>query len=143
MTRLLAVDPGNTTGFALFEDTTLTRCGVVRSSALHMLPDADELVIEVPRMRRRHPRPDDVLQVAALAGMVSGHFNGSGQCKHVTQVTPSQWKKNLPKNICWDRVRRCLWPQELKITEAPLGRLDHNARDAIGIGLWHLGRFQT
>lgn len=136
MNRLLAVDPGKRTGFALFESTTLVRCGTVKSSDLHMLPDADELVIEVPRSRRRHPRPNDVLDLALLAGKIVGRYP-----KSALTVAPEKWKGQLPKDVCWKRVRACLWPDELQIVDAPLTPLDHNARDAIGIGLWHLGRF--
>lgn len=136
MTRLLAVDPGTTTGWALFEDTTLVRCGTTRGSALHMLPQADELVIEQPRMRRRHPRPDDVLKLAKLVGEIVARYPRN------TCIAPETWKGQLPKDVCWARVLKCLWPGEMRITEAPLGKLDHNAKDAIGIGLFHLGRFK-
>jgi len=151
--RLIAIDPGAKTGWALFQDSTLIRCGTVPSSRLHELPDADACVVEFPRARRRHPRPDDLLKLAAIAAECCARYSppvpiaawvGTVQTQpRPTKVFPETWKGQLPKDVCWKRVRACLWAQELAVVDAPLGmgRFDHNARDAIGIGLWYLGRF--
>lgn len=133
MGKLIAIDPGATTGWALFENGTLVRCGKVRRTQLHLLPEADELVIEQPRMRRRHPRPDDILKLAQLVGEIVARYPKN------TCVPPERWKGQLKKDVCWRRVHRRLWVDELEV----VSRIDHNTQDAIGLGLHHLGRMQS
>jgi hypothetical protein len=53
-------------------------------------------------------------------------------------VLPNKWKGNLPKKICKDRCKAVLTPEEL----ARVKTEDHNVWDAIGIGLWYLGRLK-
>ncbi len=140
----LAVDPGKKTGWALFRDSILVRCGTCPSGK--GLPDADTLVIEEPRIRRRHPRPEDIIQLAVLVGGIAAKY------KHVRRIKPEVWKGQLPKDVCWRRAAAHLTQKELVCvcaagrisgaTDSWIGlKLDHNCRDAIALGLWALGRF--
>lgn len=133
--RLIAIDPGARTGYALFEDAVLVRAGTVRGHELFTLPEADEAVVEMPTARRRHPRPDDILKLAALAGQCVARY------RTCTTVSPQRWKGQLPKAVCQKRVFSRLTKKEITLASWGLVKLDHNAWDAIGIGLYFLGRF--
>ncbi len=144
MCSLLAIDLGKVTGWALFKAGTLVACGKVASHALHLLPAADELAIEKPRMRRRHPRPDDILLLAAVMGQIVMLCQTRGAYS-ISEYYPEQWKGQMPKDACWSRVLKRLTPAEIGVCVNLPGRdvralPDHNVRDAIGIGLHHLGR---
>ena len=131
--ELIAIDPGATTGWALFRHRNLVGCGKVSGSraAVGGLPIADEAVIERPVVRRGHPRADDLMKLGILAGQISAHY------PHGRMVKPEEWKGQLPKDACWDRARRCLNADELSLVPQ-----DHNVRDAVALGLWALGRFK-
>lgn len=129
--RLLAVDPGRVTGWALFRDGFLVDCGKTPNG--RDLPPADEVVIERPVIRKRHPRPDDILKLAMLAAAIGERYTRA----KVTFVKPEEWKGQLPKGVCWHRACKALAPDEL---DAARGT-DHNTHDAIALGLSHLGRF--
>lgn len=141
---LLAVDPGKTTGWALFRDSQLVACGKVTgaSAAVGNLPVADTLVIEEPRIRRRHPRPNDILQLAVLVGQIAAHY------VQVRRVAPEEWKGQMPKDVCWKRAnakltwqeRTLVWPKGFKMLSTR--KLDHNIKDAIALGLSAIGRFK-
>jgi hypothetical protein len=143
MGLVLAVDPGRTTGWALYRDALLIEFGKVPGARARLgaLPVADRVVIERPVIRRNHPRPDDILKLALLAGEIAGHFDGD----YVQFVTPEGWKGQLPKDVCWTRARGKLNRDELALLLPAVQRrekkLDHNIADAIALGLWALGRF--
>ena len=50
--------------------------------------------------------------------------------------TPSEWKGQLPKSVTWDRCKKILdyYGNHERTTS--------HARDAVGIALWGLGRFE-
>lgn len=131
---LLAIDPGAHTGWALFDDGQLRACGLGNPPVHH----ADCVIIEIPQVYPAHPvPPNDLITLAFLAG----RYAGCATCE-VSTVFPHQWKGNLPKNICAARVRSLLLPEERRVVDAcdaPAKQL-HNVMDAIGIGLFALGR---
>ncbi len=131
---VLAVDPGKTTGWAWFWMGELKRCGRLPSTRIGELPIAQLLVIEEPVIRRRHPRPNDILKLAVLAGEIAGRYT------LVRKVKPEEWKRQLPKKVCWERAKSKLTMNEMRIVK--LDATDHNVKDAIALGLWALGRFK-
>lgn len=60
----------------------------------------------------------------------------------VMLVEPSKWKGQLPKKICNDRVLAILNRMEPYTSTAEIGRISNHALDAIGLGLWALGKFK-
>jgi hypothetical protein len=60
------------------------------------------------------------------------------QRKWTRTYNPTQWKGNTPKNVHHRRCRAVLSIDEQKIWD----RLGHDARDAVGIGLFHLNRIK-
>lgn len=76
----------------------------------------------------------DLCKLAMLAGMILHECMRFSRM--VELVTPGEWKGNLPKSVCAARIRRTMG------REFPNYRLSNHAVDAIGIGLWSLGRFK-
>ena len=131
---LLAIDPGTHTGWAAFFKERLLACGLGEPP----FEQALRVVIEIPQVYPAHPvPPNDLITLAFLAG----RYAGRATCK-VSTVFPHQWKGNLSKDNCAARVRFRLSPEEKEIVDAcdlPKKQL-HNMMDAIGIGLFALGR---
>lgn len=104
---------------------------------LHTEPGAS-LVIEKPRVYRERQwkgDPNDLIDVALVAGAAGtlGRFHKF--------VHPDVWKGSVPKHIHTKRVLARLDRNELELVQAIRPKsLQHNAIDAVGIGLWTLGR---
>lgn len=147
---LCAIDPGlRHCGVALFGNDSLLRSAtVVNSPAVGRGPAAWNqmalavahwvagflAVIEVPRI---YPRGDqrkgdlnDLLEVAGVVGAIAGRAH------NVIGVYPADWKGQVPKNVMNKRVLGLLSAAE----RSRITSFDHNALDAVGIGLHHLGR---
>jgi hypothetical protein len=159
--NLIAIDPGKTTGWAVFCDGDLIRCGAdkkadVISSPWWKRPNAllpkkvvfallnQFLVfIETPRWYP-HDQVDtnDLIDLAVFVGEVKSFYE-SQHCK-VELVWPRTWKGNVPKEIMTARILSKLTPEELAVVPArPRAKTpDHNCIDAIGLGLWKLGRLR-
>lgn len=131
----LAVDPGAKTGWALFQGDLLVKCGTMPGIQAAQGPIAicSLAVIEAPRIRRRHPRPQDLITLALLTGQIAAHYPNH------QLVPPEQWKGQMPKDVCWRRVLTRLLPTEMALVRT--AGADWNCRDAVGLGLWALGRF--
>ena len=130
---LLAIDPGEHTGWAAF-DTTLIACGLGDPP----VSKARCLVIELPQVYPSHPvPPNDLVTLAFLAGRYVG-------AREAFAVFPRQWKGNLPKGACAARVRAKLSPEERAVVDECACKVPekqmHNVMDAVGIGLFAEGR---
>lgn len=77
---------------------------------------------------------NDLLDVVAVGASVASHYS-----KPIT-VFPSDWKGNVPKDVMTERIRRAITDEERSRIEKCPANLMHNVLDAIGIGLWKLGR---
>lgn len=159
--RTLALDPGiRGCGVALFVDDQLERAEYIRNPVAKGadLDAVKAMVIEVTacagavdkfaaeRMqvyrqgKQKGRDPNDLIPLAAIVGGVS-------LCaREPTWFVPRDWKYTMPKAktgeeyIIERRVNERLSESErLNIRDA--GALSHNVYDAIGIGLFHLGRF--
>jgi len=155
MSRLLAIDPSlRGTGWAYFENTVLTRCGVIGGPnqlsnieavrAIHtsffvaqLVPD--EVALEFPRIYPKgrgasdNVDPNDLLWVAAVAGAL---------CTLGPSVIyyPSDWKGQSKKEKTLRIVLQACNPAERAVIETVQGAKRHNAVDAVGIGMYHLKR---
>lgn len=81
--------------------------------------------------------PNDLLDLA----MCSGAFYGAlcvEMCSNLTLVEPAEWKAQVPKDITKKRIEGLLTPFEKDVIKK--GGEMHNVYDAIGIGLFALGR---
>lgn len=135
---LLAIDPGNVTGWAVFngpQDQTLKGCGYGPPAALvGFRPDV--LVIERPQVYdARHSKgdPNDLITLAITVGRLIERMDATT----VLTPLPREWKKQLPKDICHKRALAVLSPDERRLLVS-----DHNALDAVALGLWYLKRWR-
>lgn len=160
MTLLVSVDPSiRSTGRALWIDGVLTHVERWRTvggdavtpaerarSVARWLPTAErwDLAIELPQVYapgKGGGPARDLISVALVVGACAAVCPGE-----VSTYEPRTWIGALPKATSGDprespRGAR-IWS---RLTEAErevaLGVLQHDAWDAIGIGLHHLGRF--
>ena len=75
----------------------------------------------------------DLERVEACRLAIPGLLGRKGYTK---TYNPTQWKGNTAKKIHHARVRAVLSPEELLLWDGA----SHDAKDAIAIGLFHLGR---
>lgn len=167
---LLAIDPGlRGCGCALFDDGVLRAAAYVRGEGvpedLLMLaratalgvqwwvaerttPYPDRLVLELPQTyggRASRGDANDLLALAAVDGAVAVLF----PLTSVQAIRPHQWKGGVPKPksargkyIVQERILERLSAEEQeRITWSKAEKLKWDVADAIGVGLWALGRF--
>jgi hypothetical protein len=145
MTLLLAIDPGKVTGLALFREGVLAACNATDGDRIWSTWDGpgkgpisipvDRVVIERPAMRGTDGRNriNDLIALAIRVGRAAGPWGAS-----VTWVRPEQWKRQLPKELAARRFLALLSAQERELVPP-----DHNVQDAVGLGLYALGRWRT
>lgn len=97
------------------------------------------LVIEKPVLSRaRNANANDLVEVAIGAGAA---LRG---CEHtkVVWVPPARWKGSRPKKVDNDYTRSLLSAGELAVLPPELQKAGSTGDiiDAVGIGLWYLGR---
>lgn len=136
---LISIDPGARTGWAVWRDETLVACGACAPQSLPLGP-YDECVIEWPRERRGgHASVASLVTLGAHAGEALGRIGATAP----RRVDPAEWKGQVPKPergadyIIARRVAAVLRegePRPVSFARA----LD--TWDAIGLGLWALGR---
>lgn len=160
MSYLVTFDPGlRCAGLSVFRDATLHYAALVRNpekkarGLAAWLPLASEtylatttatssrpfsFVSEFPQVYRG-PRANDPADLLELAGVV-GAVGRALSPADVRVVLPREWGGQVPKDIKNARVLAKLTPAEHARIEPCPASLLHNVLDAIGIGLWVLGR---
>jgi len=155
MNRLIAIDPGKAgLGWASFVGDRLSSVGLLVCKSLtettevltrmmgRACPPPSTVVIEVPQVyqqRLQKGDPNDLIDVAVIAGIAAGV---AAQFVEPQPVRPHAWKGNRPKAIDNAYTLSLLSEEEKLVLDgcgAPKSKL-HNVIDAIGIGLWKLGR---
>lgn len=97
-----------------------------------------DIVVELPRVyprERAKADPNDLVTLAFRAGTKVGIWKAPDTRIHI--VRPADWKGQTPKAVMNKRVLARLEVDEVVALGA---ENDHNVLDAIGIGLFHLGR---
>jgi hypothetical protein len=82
--------------------------------------------------------PSDLTNLSGVVGAVIGYLNPD----QVFTYLPREWKGQIPKDKHQPRIISRLDKEETAVLNAvrcPKGKL-HNVVDAIGVGLFHLGR---
>lgn len=107
-----------------------------------------QLVSEWPQvhMAGRSKGPgSDLLPMAGVAGSVAMALRQRFDLVGICQVVPSGWKGQMTKDVVTGRVTSRLSEEERAIMAAGMAEappsVRHNAIEAVGIGLWKLGRF--
>lgn len=103
------------------------------------------LVVEWPRVYASRIRageakgdPNDLLALAGVVSAIAAHWEKRGS---VFSYVPSEWKGQIPKDICGARIMNRLSVAEGSlITAVKPASKRHNTIDAVGLGLHHLGR---
>lgn len=148
---LLAIDPGQDTGWATFLDGQLSSCGLGPPPVLR----ATCVVIEKPQVYRGRASkgdPNDLISLAILVGQYTERYASRGV--PVDHVIPHTWKGSLPPGVCLSRIVEALTWSERAVLDtviSPLARKPlgpdtleegkrHNVIDAVGIGLWSMKR---
>jgi len=148
---IVCIDPGTQcAGFATFSesDKGMLSCGVFRGKdwmdTAGRVPDFGQvakLVIEDPRVYPiTNVDPNNLMTLAKAVGAIVANV----KALHTKLVTPSRWKKSVPKKIHQKRILRAMSQSETQLLENCLcpKSLQHNVVDAIGIGLWELRRMK-
>lgn len=152
--NLISIDPGNKTGWAVFANRVLVRAGVDKKSDLFrataptipggiILAQETLVLVELPRWYPHdHKDVNDLLDLCVLVGEVK-RFYESQSCA-VELVFPRTWKGTQPKDVCGRRVLASLTPDEVALLPKRPRAKDHdnNMVDAVGLGLWKLGRLR-
>lgn len=153
MTTLLAIDTGlHECGTAYFVEGELRFTKPVKSDKklkgpaawlgmareINTMHSCDVLVIESQQVYRgalMRGDPNDLIQLAAVKGAIIqrfAHLEGN-----IFAPKPSEWKGQVPKDVHHERILKRLSHEEQKLWPK-----NKNARDAIGLGLWKLGRLK-
>ncbi len=101
-----------------------------------------ESVIEKPQIYRQRMwkgDPNDNVDVAIAAGVAAATLS---RCGPVSFAAPRAWKGQREKRIDNAYTLRLLGPDEAEVLAGHKvrGSKLHNVVDAVGIGLWKLGR---
>lgn len=164
MTTLLAVDPGLLhPACAVFKGGVLVkasrvkvpkgigpktpvvqRCRVIAFAIAEYSGHPDEIVIEFPQIYQAGKSkgdPNNLVPLAVIGGVLAGFY----PTVPIASPKPREWIGNLPKNErgdAWDSPRgERIWSR-LTPAERACIVVSHDALDAVGIGLWRLGRYE-
>ena len=142
----IAIDPGKVSGWAVFdEQKELMQASWGDSQQFKTackLFFYTKPVIEIPiAYPSRKVDPNDLIKLAIMAGEYAGYLDALG-FPQAQFVKPVQWKGTVPKDVHQRRILKKLKPEELeRLPKRPRAKdYDHNMLDAVGIGLWKLGR---
>lgn len=144
---LLAIDPGVSAGWAIYFGDMLVACGLGDQPAPAPREGFVEVIVEHPVIYPggKTRNPNDIVKLAVGAGEWR-RFKAGG--KPVRYVEPRAWKGTIDGDTCNKRTLERLKDDELQVYEdavrtqriAPSKR--HNVLDAIGIGLFAIGRWR-
>jgi len=80
---------------------------------------------------------EDLLEIHGVIGAIVGKLQATHPGLWTTYL-PKQWKGQVPKPVMLPRIMTRLSPTELAVVARD--KPDHNAMDAIGVGLHHQAR---
>ena len=130
---------------------TSARCAIVAREVREWVRDANPtyVVVEWPMLypgkrakKGRQVRPKDIVTLAGVAGAIAAQFP---RATHASPV-PAEWIGQIPKDTDGGPALRsprghlitsCLSADELALVPD-----EHDAVDAVGLGLWGLGRLR-
>jgi hypothetical protein len=135
--KKIYIDSGVNSGVATFQGHWLVSADL--DTNYNVLYKADRLVYELPIAHsegRSKCDPNKLIKLAVLAGRLTA--GTSWEC--VEQIYPITWKGNVPDQILYTRILNKLsLAERMVIPKLPKSKL-HNVLDAVGIGLYDLGR---
>lgn len=151
---LVSVDPGVTKiGMAVFKDNVLISAHLIeRATAYQTVQSFWELVVThgvtdfvCEKMQGYAPGQqkgdqNDLLEVNLTVGRLANQVECHSSA-NVHLIYPRVWKKQVPKEIMCTRIEGKLSDGERAVIPPKLTKKERlDVLDAIGIGLWRLGR---
>ena len=165
---VIAVDPGlRGSGLAIFKNGVLLHAQYVvndnydRGPKAHMcmaecvalvvteiLPFGDakknHIIVEFPQHYPGPGKPIDPNDLLDIAGVASACMTAianwlPAEDDNCRWTLPRAWKGNIKKEIMTNRILASLTDRERSLIVSS-GAKDHNTVDAVGLGLWQLGR---
>jgi len=138
---VIAIDPGTYTGWAYFYANKLRACDWISPRRWDELVlramTREHIVIEEPTIYpHSKANPASVMALQLKVGELKGRFEMAG-CS-VELVQPRTWKGQVPKQVHNRRTLAALTPDEFALADGKR----HDVIDAIGLGLWKLGRIK-
>lgn len=155
---LIAIDPGVSKGhgIALFHGSALQWARIGAIEDVHVI-GAHKAIIEfpvAPNGRASRGDTNDLLDLCFEIGRVFQYLHGNGVSPR--KVLPVEWKGSIPKEVSFRRVWKELTPRERENVFIPgparvkldkgqnIGKsLAGDVLDAVGLGLWQVGRINT
>lgn len=143
---LVSIDPGECTGGAYFVDGVLIWAGVLSLlDGSHTAMHADRLAIEVMYIRPPDLQGKPEIVAKRLNDLLSvnihvGQWIRSVNAAHTRRLPPHAWKGGLSKERHQPRITEALSDAERALLPRLSDTKLHNVIDAIGIGLFDLGR---
>lgn len=146
MGSVIAIDPGNDTGWARFgSNGVLEACGLTVPTNLP-LTVGGKVICECPQIYPdelyQPKKVSDIIKLACKVGRVQQFYETHGNL--VETVLPRDWKKQVPKDIHQKRIEASLSSYEHALACAHLSPVNlsvrHNVWDAIGLGVWFTKR---
>lgn len=138
--RLVSCDPDTTAPtYAYFQGGELVSVTHELSGPRVAPPYPRELLVVIEAQwidRASQVRDRDILSLAIAAGQSSMHFDW---CEW---VSPMSWKGNTSKAVSHAWVREVLSDAERAVLVPFRKKVLPEALDAVGIGLWKLGRMR-
>jgi len=99
-----------------------------------------EFVSEYPQVYARGPGdPADLIELAGVVGAVGYAIRSMKSSSYL----PRSWKGQVPKDVMCARIEGRLSPEEKAAIRPCPTSLRHNVLDAIGVGLFHIGRLRA
>lgn len=140
--KLIAVDPGNKTGVAVFSTRhhRLLWAGTCRPEQGYKFIDLAEgalIYAEIPWIYptgRSTASPNAIIKTALHLGLFLGPL--VTKAKEINYLQPAAWKGQVPKEVHQSKIAEALDPKERDMWDL----VGPDARDAIGIGLFALKR---
>jgi len=148
---MICIDPGKDCGVAVFDNGELTDCflwdgknGACDDQGIPIrLPvpmRAEDVVVEDQVVYPRTKNPQSIVELAKQAGRVAQIFGW----ETVQWVQPRAWKGTVDGDLMTVRILQQLDEEERRVYFAATDKLPegvrHNVADAVGLGLWKLGR---
>ncbi len=137
----VSVDPGvHASGMAWWTYGKLAQVEYCKPGH-NILQIATDLLIEVPQVyqgRAQKGDPNDLITLAVEVGRITTLFS------NYKLVKPREWKGTIKKEMMLRRILKTLTMPELLMLKAlklPKSK-EKECIDALGIGLWYLGRLQ-
>lgn len=140
---LLAIDPGNCTGWCLLFDLDggwhIDDCGVATPDQRDWpnMKRVDLVVIETPEDYLAPGVPlNALLKLSRTTGRYEERF--AERAKRLVQVTPHDWKGSVKKEIMTARIEAALSPRDRTLVDSKglAKSYKHNMLDAVGLGFW-------